>query len=141
MHGLSPENCDSDILVTGMTINDFINEKIKELGSEVSIKDNNMFKFYYESVTPWEYFEVAEIIEIHMKKNQQQLLFFFQDREEPFLVANLDNIFKRHLRWLSSLSRVKPFYAVKCNNTPAVLRMLSALDTGFDCASKVRLCI
>ncbi len=52
MHVLSPENCDSDILVTGMTINDFINEKIKELGSEVSIKDNNMFKFYYESVTP-----------------------------------------------------------------------------------------
>ncbi|XP_070778925.1 ornithine decarboxylase-like [Enoplosus armatus] len=59
-----------------------------------------------------------------------------QDSEEPFYVANLDSMLKRHLRWLTNLPRVKPFYAVKCNNTPAVLKMLSALDTGFDCASK-----
>lgn len=52
-------------------------------------------------------------------------------------MANLDRIVKRHVRWLTNLPRVKPFYAVKCNNTPAVLKMLSALDTGFDCASKV----
>ncbi|XP_044038014.1 ornithine decarboxylase-like isoform X2 [Siniperca chuatsi] len=45
-------------------------------------------------------------------------------------------MFKSHLRWITNLPRVKPFYAVKCNNTPTVLRMLSALDTGFDCASK-----
>ncbi|XP_059204910.1 ornithine decarboxylase-like [Centropristis striata] len=56
--------------------------------------------------------------------------------EGPFYVANLDNIFKRHLRWLTNLPRVKPFYAVKCNSEAAVLRMLSALGTGFDCASK-----
>ncbi|XP_031160798.1 ornithine decarboxylase-like isoform X1 [Sander lucioperca] len=58
------------------------------------------------------------------------------DNEEPFYVANLDSVYKRHLRWLTNLPRVKPFYAVKCNNTAAVLRMMSALDTGFDCASK-----
>ncbi|XP_078099391.1 ornithine decarboxylase-like [Sander vitreus] len=58
------------------------------------------------------------------------------DNEEPFYVANLDSIYERHLRWLANLPRVKPFYAVKCNNTAAVLRMMSALDTGFDCASK-----
>ncbi|XP_028430899.1 ornithine decarboxylase-like, partial [Perca flavescens] len=58
------------------------------------------------------------------------------DNEEPFYVANLDSVYKRHLRWLTNLPRVKPFYAVKCNNTAAVFRMMSALDTGFDCASK-----
>uniref|UniRef100_A0A3Q3NLI9 ornithine decarboxylase n=1 Tax=Labrus bergylta TaxID=56723 RepID=A0A3Q3NLI9_9LABR len=58
------------------------------------------------------------------------------ENEEPFLVANLDSMFKRHLRWLNNLPRVKPFYAVKCNNTPAVMQMLRALGTGFDCASK-----
>ncbi|XP_041813871.1 ornithine decarboxylase-like isoform X2 [Chelmon rostratus] len=59
-----------------------------------------------------------------------------QGSEEPFYVVSLDSVFQRHGRWLASLPRVKPFYAVKCNNTPAVLRMLSALGTGFDCASK-----
>uniref|UniRef100_A0A3B4GFS9 Ornithine decarboxylase-like n=1 Tax=Pundamilia nyererei TaxID=303518 RepID=A0A3B4GFS9_9CICH len=59
--------------------------------------------------------------------------------EEPFYVVNLDNILERHLQWISLLPRVKPFYAVKCNNTTAVLKMLSALDTGFDCASKAEI--
>ncbi|XP_076608940.1 ornithine decarboxylase-like isoform X2 [Chaetodon auriga] len=92
MHALSPEKCDIDILDNGRTVNDFIDDKIKELGS--------------------------------------------QESEEPFYVVDLDGMFKRHMRWLTNLPRVKPFFAVKCNNTPAVLRMLSALDTGFDCASK-----
>ncbi|KAM7372669.1 hypothetical protein PAMP_009821 [Pampus punctatissimus] len=56
--------------------------------------------------------------------------------EEPFFVANLDRLLERHLKWLNNLPRVKPFFAVKCNNEPVVIRMLSALGTGFDCASK-----
>lgn len=35
------------------------------------------------------------------------------------------------------MPRVKPFYAVKCNHDAAVVRMMRALDAGFDCASKV----
>lgn len=31
---------------------------------------------------------------------------------------------------------VMPFYAVKCYPEPAILRLLAALGTGFDCASK-----
>lgn len=61
------------------------------------------------------------------------------DNEEPFYVVNLDSMLKRHLRWITNLPRVKPYYAMKCNNTPAVIRMLSALDTGFDCASKAEI--
>ncbi|XP_031698463.1 ornithine decarboxylase-like, partial [Anarrhichthys ocellatus] len=61
------------------------------------------------------------------------------DNEEPVYVASLDSIFERHLRWRTNLPRVKPFYAVKCNNDASVLRMMSALDTGFDCASKVEI--
>uniref|UniRef100_A0A3B4GDD1 Ornithine decarboxylase-like n=1 Tax=Pundamilia nyererei TaxID=303518 RepID=A0A3B4GDD1_9CICH len=54
-----------------------------------------------------------------------------------YLVVSIRGI--RHLQWISLLPRVKPFYAVKCNNTTAVLKMLSALDTGFDCASKAEI--
>ncbi|XP_068192494.1 ornithine decarboxylase 1-like [Antennarius striatus] len=59
-----------------------------------------------------------------------------QDIEDPFYVANLDRLYMTHLRWLANLPRVRPFYAVKCNDTPAILKMLRALGTGFDCASK-----
>uniref|UniRef100_A0A3B5A0E7 ornithine decarboxylase n=1 Tax=Stegastes partitus TaxID=144197 RepID=A0A3B5A0E7_9TELE len=61
------------------------------------------------------------------------------DNEEPFYVLSLDSMLKRHLRWLTNLPRVKPFYAMKCNNTPTVVRMLMALGTGFDCASKAEI--
>ncbi|KAL6103614.1 uncharacterized protein ACO6RY_02972 [Pungitius sinensis] len=61
------------------------------------------------------------------------------ENEDAFYVANLDSIFERHLRWCRNLPRVQPFYAVKCNNDAAVLRMMRALDTGFDCASKVEM--
>uniref|UniRef100_A0A8C2X571 Orn/DAP/Arg decarboxylase 2 N-terminal domain-containing protein n=1 Tax=Cyclopterus lumpus TaxID=8103 RepID=A0A8C2X571_CYCLU len=93
---LSPENCVIDILDTGRTIRDFIDDKIKE--------------------------------------KQVNFALLVQDDEEPFYVANLDSIFERQLRWRTNLPRVKPFYAVKCNNDAAVLRM-SALDSGFNCAS------
>ncbi|XP_068192488.1 ornithine decarboxylase-like [Antennarius striatus] len=58
------------------------------------------------------------------------------DIEDSFYVANLDRLYMMHLRWVTNLPRVRPFFAVKCNNTPAVLKMLRALGTGFDCASK-----
>uniref|UniRef100_UPI003AADA818 ornithine decarboxylase-like isoform X1 n=1 Tax=Centroberyx gerrardi TaxID=166262 RepID=UPI003AADA818 len=61
------------------------------------------------------------------------------DCKEPFHVANLGILLKKHLCWLNNLPRVKPFYAVKCNNTPAVIRMLSALGTGFDCSSQAEI--
>uniref|UniRef100_A0A674P6T6 ornithine decarboxylase n=1 Tax=Takifugu rubripes TaxID=31033 RepID=A0A674P6T6_TAKRU len=63
-------------------------------------------------------------------------LLFIYILEEPFQVLNLDTLIQMHLKWLSYLPRVKPFYAVKCNSTETVLRTLNALGTGFDCASK-----
>jgi len=72
-----------------------------------------------------------------VKRKAVDFALFVQDNEQPFHVANLDSIFEKHLKWRTNLPRVKPFYAVKCNNDAAVLRMMTALDTGFDCASKV----
>jgi ornithine decarboxylase len=31
---------------------------------------------------------------------------------------------------------VEPFYAVKCNPDPVIVRLLAALGCGFDCATK-----
>ncbi|XP_071536161.1 ornithine decarboxylase-like [Panulirus ornatus] len=58
-------------------------------------------------------------------------------RDEAFLVCDVDDIIKKVDFWRKLMPRVDPFYAVKCNNHPKVLQALSALGTGFDCASKV----
>uniref|UniRef100_A0A383V4L4 ornithine decarboxylase n=1 Tax=Tetradesmus obliquus TaxID=3088 RepID=A0A383V4L4_TETOB len=41
--------------------------------------------------------------------------------------------------WRAALPRVQPFYAVKCNPEPALMKLLAALGAGFDCASKAEL--
>ncbi|MCJ1462928.1 hypothetical protein MMC07_001532 [Pseudocyphellaria aurata] len=56
--------------------------------------------------------------------------------EDSFFVADLDDVYRQHLRWKKNLKRVTPYYAVKCNPDPGVLRLLAALGIGFDCASK-----
>ncbi|PKY05442.1 putative ornithine decarboxylase [Aspergillus campestris IBT 28561] len=55
--------------------------------------------------------------------------------EEPFFVADLGQVVRQHRRWRSALPHVHPFYAVKCNADPTLLRLLCELGTGFDCAS------
>ena len=42
-----------------------------------------------------------------------------------------------HRDWVAALPTVTPFYAVKCNEDPALLKTLAALGAGFDCTSKV----
>ncbi|KAH0553399.1 Ornithine decarboxylase [Trichoglossum hirsutum] len=56
--------------------------------------------------------------------------------EDAFFVADLGEIYRQHIRWKVNLKRVKPFYAIKCNPDPQVVRLLAELGTGFDCASK-----
>ncbi|RDX46258.1 ornithine decarboxylase [Lentinus brumalis] len=57
------------------------------------------------------------------------------DAEKAFFVADLSAVYKQHERWKKLLPEIEPFYAVKCNPDPYVLRLLAALGTGFDCAS------
>ncbi|KAM5269564.1 antizyme inhibitor 2-like isoform 1-T2 [Hipposideros larvatus] len=61
------------------------------------------------------------------------------DHRDPFMVADLGILASRHQVFCQALPRVSPFYAVKCNNSPWVLRVVAALGTGFDCASQVEL--
>uniref|UniRef100_A0AC34F7L3 Ornithine decarboxylase n=1 Tax=Panagrolaimus sp. ES5 TaxID=591445 RepID=A0AC34F7L3_9BILA len=56
--------------------------------------------------------------------------------DEPFLVVNLTTLVTKFQQWQKELPRVKPFYAVKCNDDPVILKTLAELGTGFDCASK-----
>mmetsp|Transcript_20109 Transcript_20109/g.20139 ORF Transcript_20109/g.20139 Transcript_20109/m.20139 type:complete len:456 (+) Transcript_20109:46-1413(+) len=58
-----------------------------------------------------------------------------QKIEEPFIVADLGDVMRKHHQWITLLPRVKPYYAVKCNSDMGILKTLASLGTGFDCAS------
>lgn len=57
------------------------------------------------------------------------------DDPDTFYVLDLDDIVKKHENILRQMPRIKPFFAVKCNDHDAVLQTLAKLGTGFDCAS------
>jgi ornithine decarboxylase len=52
-----------------------------------------------------------------------------------FLVTNLATITEQYKQWLHELPMVEPFYAVKCNPDPAIVRLLASLGCNFDCAT------
>ncbi|GAA6008083.1 hypothetical protein JCM10207_007022 [Rhodosporidiobolus poonsookiae] len=57
--------------------------------------------------------------------------------ENAFFVADLAEVYRQHVRWMRELGeRVQPFFAVKSNPDPYVLRLMAALGMGFDCASQ-----
>eukprot|EP01084_Bolivina_argentea_P229110 386760_1 len=57
------------------------------------------------------------------------------DTDESFFVVDLGAVIRQMARWKAKLPRVTPFYAVKCNGNPALVRMMDAMESGFDCAS------
>ena len=58
---------------------------------------------------------------------------------EPFYVIDAGDVLRKYHRWVKALPRIKPFYAVKCNNNDRILDTLAAAGTGFDCASKAEM--
>lgn len=57
-------------------------------------------------------------------------------QDEPFYVMDAGDVLRKHELWMKLFPNIKPFYAVKCNDSTVVLRILNSLGTGFDCASK-----
>lgn len=54
----------------------------------------------------------------------------------PFHVLDTRVVEQRHAKWAHYLPRVDPFYAMKCNTDPVLMRTLFAHGAGFDCASR-----
>ncbi|XP_072465886.1 antizyme inhibitor 2-like isoform X2 [Notamacropus eugenii] len=61
------------------------------------------------------------------------------DERDAFMVADLGVLAEQHQIFRQALPRVTPFFAVKCNNSPRMLRVLANLGTSFDCSSRAEL--
>lgn len=66
----------------------------------------------------------------------QKKIDLLKDEIEPFFAVDLEDICNKHVRWLTSMPRVIPHYAVKCNDDTNIIKLLAYLGAGFDCASK-----
>ncbi|KAA8490839.1 Ornithine decarboxylase [Porphyridium purpureum] len=53
-----------------------------------------------------------------------------------FYLMDLGTVVRKYEQWVHLLPNVKPFYAVKANPLPAMVRTCKAVGTGFDCASQ-----
>ncbi|KAL6056526.1 Ornithine decarboxylase [Balamuthia mandrillaris] len=60
-------------------------------------------------------------------------------RSTAFYVTDLTNPIEKYLQWKRVLPRVHPFYAVKCNPDPVIVRSLVTCGTGLDCASQAEM--
>ncbi|KAF9435812.1 hypothetical protein BGZ76_005496 [Entomortierella beljakovae] len=85
----------------------------------------------------------AQLPQVHTLPIEQMLQtrlasFDSEDAESDnaFYVSDLGEVYRQHLRWKSLLPRIEPFFAMKCNPDPMVMRLLASLGAGFDCASK-----
>ncbi|XP_046837450.1 ornithine decarboxylase 1-like isoform X4 [Vespa crabro] len=59
-----------------------------------------------------------------------------RDQEDAFYILDLGVIIKKNHDWIKKMPRVVPYYAVKCNPHPMVIKVLAAMNGNFDCASK-----
>ncbi|KAG2183404.1 hypothetical protein INT43_006410 [Umbelopsis isabellina] len=90
--------------------------------------------FYLKSLSLEDNGSVSQVI----KKRIEAINDENQESEEgdAFFVADIGVIKRQHKKWKTVLPRIEPFYAVKSNPEPLVLKTLANLGTGFDCASK-----
>jgi len=59
--------------------------------------------------------------------------------EESFYVVDLGVIVSQFYQWRLAFPRVEPFYAVKCNPDPMIVKTLAILGANFDCASRAEI--
>lgn len=58
---------------------------------------------------------------------------------DNFYIVDIDKIHQQYLLWNSELSFIKPYYAIKSNPDHIIMKLLSSLGCGFDCASKTEI--
>lgn len=70
----------------------------------------------------------SEIVKVLSRRLKKKI-------NEPFHILSLRDVRLKYRRWMQAMPRVIPYYAVKCNDHPEVLRTLKEAGAGFDCAS------
>ncbi|KAG5674948.1 hypothetical protein PVAND_004892 [Polypedilum vanderplanki] len=68
----------------------------------------------------------------HLEKSIERSLKVVNDSH---YICNLSDVIRKYEDWKTHLPRVRPHYAVKCNDNINVLKTLASIGCSFDCAS------
>lgn len=71
--------------------------------------------------------DIYDVVSQYLEKTQT---------EHPFFVVNIGDIIKQYENWVTYLPHIRPYYAIKCNPDPLIVKILHRLGCGFDCASE-----
>ncbi|XP_076643218.1 ornithine decarboxylase 1-like [Halictus rubicundus] len=58
------------------------------------------------------------------------------NEEESFYIVDIADVVQKYKDWIAKIPQVTPYYAIKCNPDPTVIKTLASLNAGFDCASE-----
>ncbi|KAM7343845.1 ornithine decarboxylase 1-like [Cochliomyia hominivorax] len=75
------------------------------------------------------YRNVIDLREVIVKQN-------LKSTDEALFVCDLEKVKEKYETWCKLMPRIKPYYAVKCNDDSCIVKTLADLGTSFDCASK-----
>jgi len=73
-----------------------------------------------------------QVLNVRQVISESQL----EDCDEALNICDLSSVERKLQLWQQHLPRIKPYYAVKCNDDPIIVQTLATLGVGFDCASK-----
>lgn len=79
--------------------------------------------------------EVYDVMEMGSTTEFIKSRIYGEIEDASFLVTNLRTVVDQYNQWKAELPMVEPFYAVKCNPDPVILRLLASLGVSFDCAT------
>lgn len=92
------------------------------------MSSKNILKVFDSETTCFNKFEIIEK-EIKLRS--------LEKNDDPFLLANLEDVFLKYYKWVHELPRVRPYYAIKCSNNENISKIFALFkNIGFDCASK-----
>ncbi|XP_019883306.1 ornithine decarboxylase 1-like [Camponotus floridanus] len=66
----------------------------------------------------------------------KNIIINIEDQERAFYITDIGNVLRKHQEWITKMPKVIPYFAIKCNPDPTVIKVLAALNVSFDCASK-----
>jgi ornithine decarboxylase len=59
-----------------------------------------------------------------------------KNSDDPFYIVDINEIYKKCQQWFTVLPNILPYYAIKSNPDPVIIKTLAKLGCGGDCASK-----
>lgn len=105
-------------------------------GSAIGIGFRRSARYYLETIAPRKFSssvtEVNGDIDSLLEEYNEPML----PPEDPFYVFDLGVVVYQYYNWCRYFPRVQPYYAVKCNPDPVVIKTLALLGSNFDCASR-----